>query len=190
MQTLRSMTFSDLRQPLSEFLIGNGARKKRLPQGAQIKAGATDKDREVTASFDFGNCLDCRTRPIGRGESHLRRNKVDEMMWNAATLIERDFRSRNFNLLINLDGIAVDDLAAEAQSYFNSQSALARCRGTDDGDDVTQIVNLRWRGLGHELYLNSYSIRSLPAHSARCSRGDPALLPVLTRKLTVCVTAR
>ena len=82
MQTLRAMTFSDFRQPLSECLIVDGAGKERLTQGAKIKAGATNKDREVTASFDFGNCLDCRTRPIGRGESHLRRNKIDEMMWN------------------------------------------------------------------------------------------------------------
>jgi hypothetical protein len=88
------------------------------------------------------------------------------MMRNAATLIERHLRGRDFNLLINLDGIAVDDLAAETQGYFNPQVALARGGRADDGDDSN--ANCQF------------------AMIRRC----PALSITKRRKLTVCVTGR
>ena len=46
-------------------------------------------------------------------------------MRNAAPRVDRNFGSRDLNLLINLDGIAVDNLAVQLQSDFNSESTLA-----------------------------------------------------------------
>src|SRR5262249_23077197 len=65
------------------------------------------------------------------------------MMRHATTFCRRNLRRRDLNALINLDGIAVDDLAVETQRQLNSERALAGRSRPDDGDDVTQTVSLR-----------------------------------------------
>jgi len=148
----------------------------------------------VPARFDFIDRFDCSARPVGRGECLMWGDKIDQMMRNATTLIERNLRGGDFNLLINLDGIAVDDLAAEMQGYFDPQVALARCRGTNDSDDVAQTVSLRWLGaLKHGVFqirllldpVASTTPRGLPARGPRTARGTD-----IRRKLTVCATVR
>jgi hypothetical protein len=56
-------------------------------------------------------------------------------MRDASALLDRDLCRSDLNSLINLNRIAVDDLAVEAQSYFNSERTLSRSCRPDDGDD-------------------------------------------------------
>ena len=53
-------------------------------------------------------------------------------MRHAASLGERDFGSRYLDALVNLDGVAIEDLAIEMQGGFDSERALAgSCRAND-----------------------------------------------------------
>jgi hypothetical protein len=47
-------------------------------------------------------------------------------MRNASPFLDGNFCGRDLNVLINLDGIAVDNLAVQLQSNFNPERALAR----------------------------------------------------------------
>ena len=49
-------------------------------------------------------------------------------MRDAAPLGERDFGSRYLDTLVNLDGVAIEDLAIEMQGDFDPQCALAGSR--------------------------------------------------------------
>src|SRR5882672_1757202 len=55
-------------------------------------------------------------------------------MRNTLTLRQWNFRGGELNALINLDRVAVDNLAAETERHRNSQRALARSGWTNDGD--------------------------------------------------------
>src|SRR5581483_3205422 len=68
------------------------------------------------------------------------------MMRDTAALFEWNFRCGNLNLLIDLNGIAVDDFAVEMQRNLNSEFTLAGSCWSDDRDDVAQIGNLRFIG--------------------------------------------
>ena len=51
--------------------------------------------------------------PVAGGVIDFRRNKVNQVMGNATTFGERDFGSRDFNSAVNLNRIAIDNLAVE-----------------------------------------------------------------------------
>jgi hypothetical protein len=88
----------------------------------------------VTA-FDLLDCFDGQTGPVGRSKRLSRRNKVNEMMRDAAPLCQGDLRGSDFNVPVNLDRVAIDDFAAQTDGQLNSQTALAGCSGTCYGDD-------------------------------------------------------
>ena len=56
-------------------------------------------------------------------------------MWDTFAFFEWNFRSCYLNLLVNLDRVAVDDLAVQLERYFDPERAFARSRGTDDRND-------------------------------------------------------
>ena len=56
-------------------------------------------------------------------------------MRHTTSLAQWNFRRRNLNFTIDLHGIAVDDLAIEAQSQLNAKLAFPGSRRADDGDD-------------------------------------------------------
>ena len=65
-------------------------------------------------------------------------------MWNSVTFRKRYLGSRDLNSLVDLNGIAVDDFAVEAQRDCNSQFRFSGRSRADNGNDVAQIVNLRF----------------------------------------------
>src|ERR1044072_5290075 len=136
MQPFRSVAFSDFRQPLPETVISSRTRKKRLPQSAKIEAGSADKYRDATTRFNLFDRSYCRARPVGRSERHGGRNKIDQMVRNSATLLNGNLGGSNFDLLIDLDGIAVDDFSAQPQRDLDPQRAFSRGGRTDNGNDV------------------------------------------------------
>src|SRR5258708_39775092 len=58
------------------------------------------------------------------------------MMWHAAPLCQWHLCRRYLNALIDLDRVAVNDLAADAPRQLDSQLALSGSCGTDDGNDA------------------------------------------------------
>jgi hypothetical protein len=56
-------------------------------------------------------------------------------MRNAFALFKRDFGGSDPDLLVDLYGVAVDDLAVELKGDFDSESAFAGGCWTNDRDD-------------------------------------------------------
>jgi hypothetical protein len=46
-------------------------------------------------------------------------------MWNTLALFERHFGGGDLNFFVDLDRVAVDDLAVELEGDFNSECAFA-----------------------------------------------------------------
>lgn len=132
---LRPAAFSNLRQTRAKFFISARTGEERPAQRAQVKASAANQEDPLVARFDFFNFVDCGTRPIGGRKSLMRRHKIDQMVWNAATLLERHLGRSDLDLLVNLNGIAVDNLAAETERQFDSQTAFAGSGRSDDRND-------------------------------------------------------
>src|SRR2546425_7502504 len=103
MKTLGPVTFSKSGQPLAHILICCRTRKEWLAQRAQIKTGAAYQDGRMITRFNLLYLLNCRTRPISRSKSFERRNKIDQVMRNAAPLFNGNFSGRNLYLLIDLN---------------------------------------------------------------------------------------
>src|ERR1043165_6153512 len=58
------------------------------------------------------------------------------MVRNSLAFRNWDFRCGYLDLLIDLDGVAVNNLAAHLERYSNSQFGLSRSGRPDDGDNL------------------------------------------------------
>ncbi len=137
MKVLRSVTLPQLVDSATNIFIGLGTLKKRITQRAQIQTGAAYKYWQARSSFYVFNLKRGFTRPIARCVVDVRRNEIDEVMRDPSTFCNRDLGSGNLNTLINLHRIAVNNLAAKSQSYFDSQRALAGSRRANDRENGT-----------------------------------------------------
>ena len=90
----------------------------------------------MIARFNLFDPLIRCSGPVCCGEIHQWRNKVDQVMRNATTFLHRNFGGGDLDSLVNLNGVAVYDLAVKAQGQFDSQRALAGSGGTDYGNDA------------------------------------------------------
>src|ERR1041385_3969756 len=142
MKSLWPVSLADFCQPRAQLFIRRRAGKKGLAQGAKIEASAADENCCATTGFYLGNLIIGRANPISGSKRDGRRNKIDQMMRNSAALFQRHFSGRNLNFPIDLNGIAVDDFAVEAQRDLNSKFAFPGSSGANNCDDVAQIVNL------------------------------------------------
>jgi len=60
-----------------------------MAQRAQIKPVPPTSTAHMTPRFNLTNRLQRGARPINRGESYDRRNKIDQVMRNAANALRR-----------------------------------------------------------------------------------------------------
>src|SRR5688500_17820907 len=119
------MFFAAFGETLAQRFVSWWTRKKWLPQGAQIETRSPYKQRNTSAAFDFIDLL-CRfARPFAGGVVDVRRDEIDQMMWDAFALLERHFGGGNLDLFVDLDGVAVDDFAVELEGDFDPECAFA-----------------------------------------------------------------
>ena len=116
--------------------------KQWLPQRTQIETGATDEQRYATAAFDFLDLLRRFAGPFAGGVVDVWRNEVDQVMRDAFAFVERHLGSRDLNLFVDLDRVAIDDFAIELKSDFDSERAFACGGWANNSDD--------WILRGHE----------------------------------------
>src|SRR5688572_10380620 len=96
--------------PAKRF-VGWWTSKQWLPQGTQIESCPADEHRHTTATLDFLDLL-CRfAGPFAGGVVDFWRDEVDQVMRDALALVEWHFSGGDLDLFIDLDGVAVDDLA-------------------------------------------------------------------------------
>src|SRR5438128_2305909 len=163
MKIFSTASFTNSSKPGPQFFVRRGTGEERLSQSAQVEPGAADQQDAMATCFDLFDLFQSRARPIPRGEIHQRRNKVDQMMGNAATLVHRNFSRGNLNSLVNLYRIAVNDLAAKAQCQVDSQRALAGSGWADDGNNWSAVV-VRSTGILPAFFLTSIVARDWLAH--------------------------
>ena len=106
-----------------------------MAQRAQVETRAADEQWNAAAVFDLFDLFCCFAGPFAGGVIDIRRDEIDQVMRDAFAFVERNFRCGYLDLLVDLDRVAVDDLAVELQRDFNSESALAGRGWTDDRDD-------------------------------------------------------
>src|SRR6266481_9766291 len=90
----------------------------------------------MPTGFYLGDLLSRGSRPVSRCKIHQWRDKVDQMMWHAAPLCQWRLCRRYLNALIDLDRVAVNNLAADAPRQLDPQLALSGSCGTDNGNDA------------------------------------------------------
>jgi len=125
-----------------------GARKEWLAQRAQVEARAADEQGRVAAPLYLVNRAQRVVRPVGGCVVHFRRHEVNQVVRHAAPLCGGDFGRGDLDLAVDLDGVAVDDLAARAQRERDAELALARSRRADDRDDRPRRLTLGAHGEG------------------------------------------
>jgi hypothetical protein len=89
--------------------------KKRITPGAKIESGATDEYWYQTTAFNVLDLCDRFARPLTSSVVYFRRDKINQVMRNAFPFFERNFGSGDLNSLVNLHGVAVNDLATQTQ---------------------------------------------------------------------------
>src|SRR5258708_24795109 len=136
MEMSGAAAFADSCEPRTQVFIRRGAIKKRQAQGAQIEAGATNEQSRMTTTFNLSDLFNCSPRPISSCEIYQWRDEVDQMMRYATTLCEGHLCRRYLNAMIDLDRVAVNDLAADASRKLDSQLALSGSGGTHNGNDA------------------------------------------------------
>ena len=99
--------------------------KQWLPQRTQIKTCAANEQRYATATFDLVDLLRRFTGPFAGGVVDVWRDEINQVMRDAFAFVEWHFSGGDLNLFIDLDGIAVDDLAVELEGDFDSECAFA-----------------------------------------------------------------
>ena len=133
-----TMLFSNPVETATKALVGRGANEERLSQCSQVKTSATDEQRHASATLDFVDLYRSFTRPFDGGVVDVRRDKVDQVMWDAFTFFERDFSGGDLDLLINLDRVAVDYLAVDLQGDFDTERAFAGGCRTNDSEHAKE----------------------------------------------------
>jgi hypothetical protein len=100
------------------------ADKKWPAQRAQVKSSAADEKWNTPAAFDLFDLCGGLTRPFDRGVVDRRRNKIDQVMRYAFAFFAWNFRGCDLNLLVDLNGVAVDDLAVALERDFDPERAF------------------------------------------------------------------
>jgi hypothetical protein len=112
------------REARAQSRVRPGADKEGMTKGAQVKARPADKKDHVSASFNLINLCKRVARPVASRIVDFRRHEINQMVPNASPHVKWNFSRSNINLPIDLNGIAVDDLASEAQGERYAQIAF------------------------------------------------------------------
>jgi hypothetical protein len=134
-QMQRAAPRTDCRQATPQVFIRLRRWKERIAQRTQIKSCAADKQSHPSTGFNLFYLPGSRTRPFARRVIYFRRHEINQVMRHASTLLQRNLGRRNLYLTINLHGIAVDNLAAEAQGQLYPKLAFAGSRRANDCGD-------------------------------------------------------
>src|SRR5258708_24979058 len=125
MKVFGAMSIAYFSQARPQRFYRRWAVKEWLAQRAEVETRAANQQSRTAATFDLFDLFNCGPGPVRGCKIHPRGDEIDQMMRHAATLFERHLGRGYLNSLINLHGIAVDDLAADALRRGDSQFPLA-----------------------------------------------------------------
>ena len=109
-----------------------------LQEAPDVEAAAADKDGDTARGKDVIHSEVGLLKIEGEVEGIVGIHEVVEMVWDAGEVLGRGFGSADIHVPVDLPAVGVDDLAAEGLGEVERQGALARGRGSDDGDKSGQ----------------------------------------------------
>src|SRR5829696_5400417 len=104
------MFFAASGETLAKRFIGWWTYEQWLPQRTQIETCTADEQWHATAAFDLFDLLCSFARPFAGRVVDVWRDEIDQVMRNAFAFVEWHFSGGDLDLVIDLDGVAVDDL--------------------------------------------------------------------------------
>ena len=135
MEVRGASTLANLINSTAELFIGLRAGKEGIAPGPEIESCTADENWYQPATFNVDD-PGCRfPRPLTRGVVYFRGNVVDQVMRDAFPFFDRNLSRRYLNAPIDLNRVAVNDLAAQLQRQFNAQRAFTRGSWTNDRDN-------------------------------------------------------
>jgi hypothetical protein len=122
-------------QALAEYVVCSRTREKTAGEGPVVKARAADEDRQPVPGVNLAD--DARgVTGKARGGIDLRWIRdVDEVMRDAAALLEWQLVGADVEAAIDSGGIAVDDLAAVPLGERQAECAFTGCCRAEDRKD-------------------------------------------------------
>ena len=120
-----SVLFANAVEALAKRIVSWGTYEQGLTERSQVKTGAADEYRDATTAFNLFDLIRRLACPLAGGVVDVGRNKVDQMVGNSLALLEGHFSGRDLDLLIDLDRIAIDNLAVDFEGNFNPESAFS-----------------------------------------------------------------
>ena len=127
MKVLRTSQILDLSQPLAQLRVRLRTFEKRLSKRSQIETCTADKYRYTTSRFDLADLFAGVPRPVSGRVIHVRVDVPDQMMRHAAPFLFARLGRRDLYFLVDLDRIAIDDLAPNVQRQVDAERRFPRC---------------------------------------------------------------
>lgn len=121
-----------LQQPCAKRLIARRRLGKPFEQGTEVESGAARYDGNASAGSDVEKCLPGKSG-VGPSAEHFPRLKeIEEMMGDASPLCRRRLGGADIEAAVDLQRIAVYDLASDGPGHGQSERALAGAGGSGD----------------------------------------------------------
>jgi hypothetical protein len=108
-----------------------------VSEGAQVKAGAADHDREMPTPPNLGQSRLREMEKLGDIEGLGERNFAHEMMGHAGAQLGRRFGGEHVEPLVNLEGIRADDFSAAAFRDGDGEFAFPYSGGAGDDEEAS-----------------------------------------------------
>ncbi len=115
--------------------IASGAGEQPVDEGLDVKPGAAGHDREPSPRGDPAGGIERVPDEVGGRVLDLGPDDVDEVMRDAPPGFGPRLVGADVETAVDLDGVAADDLSAEAQGQIDGDAALADGRRSEDDDE-------------------------------------------------------
>ena len=124
MEAFRSLALGHSVKSPPDFYVGAGAGKQSPCERSIVETGSPDENWKSSSAMNVTN------RAVGifgeaRRRIHVGRiGDVDQMMWNASPLLDRQLVGADVEASINGGGVAVDDFAVQRLRHRQAEGAF------------------------------------------------------------------
>ena len=132
----RAVGFQFSGQLLAQTIRGFfGGESHPIQKALHIQSGAAYQQRQMPPGSDIPNVLPCQRGEIRHAEGLFRGEDVHAVVRDAAGLLRRHLCRTDVQPLIDLHGIAADDLAGKMPCQRHAESGFACSSGAHNGYD-------------------------------------------------------
>src|SRR5688572_26698206 len=125
MKILCAATLAYLINSLADISIGLRTGKERFTPGAEIESCSTHEYRHGPTALNVLDLCYRFARPLARGVVYFGGHKINQVMRDTLAFCHGNLGGGDFNSLVNLNRVAVDDLATQMERHLDAQCAFA-----------------------------------------------------------------